>query len=173
MWDLELMLWQDIELFFRAYIQGYRYRKFFDLPPDLHNRINPTSLSRGQFFAPAKQWSRVRVAKRAAAMLRENGQADRLPELRYMVAEIVFGASRSRQLRLATSFLLWAVREGAVRVSEALRIAMVLGLYGSQLTRFRPARLLVEAQQRAFSGQGTIGQIPITTPVTSEACTNP
>lgn len=173
MWDLELMLWQDIELFFRAYIQGYRYRKFFDLPPDLHNRINPTSLSRGQFFAPAKQWSRVRVAKRVAAMLRKNGQTSRLPELRYMVAEIVFGASRSKQVRLATSFLLWAVREGAVSLGEAWRIAIVLGLYSSQLTRLGPARRLVEAQQRSFSGHGTIGQIPVTTPVTSEACTNP
>ncbi len=173
MWNLELMLWQDIELFFRAYIQGYRYRKFFDLPPDLHNRVNPASLSRAQFFAPEKQWSRVRVAKHVATMLKANGQADRLPELRFMVAEIIFGAARSGQLRLATSFLLWARAEGAVSTGEAARIALVLGLYASRLTRFGPARRLAEAQQRPFWGHGTIGQIPISTPVTSKAVGNP
>ncbi|MDF1722308.1 MAG: glycosyltransferase family A protein [Minwuia sp.] len=173
MWDLDLMLWQDIELFFRAYIQGYRYRKFFDLPPDLHNRVNPASLSRSQFFAPAKQWSRVQVVKQTAALLRANGQTNRLPELRFMVVEIATGASRSGQMRLATSLLHWALREGVVQPGEALRIAVVLGLHQSRLTRFGPAQRLVSALLSSFSCQSTIGQIPITTPVTSEVRTNP
>lgn len=172
MWDLELMLWQDIELFFRAYIQGYRYRKFFDLPPDLHNRVNPTSLSRSNFFSQEKQLSRVRVAKQAASMLRQNGQHHRLHELRYMVAEIVAGAARSGQPRLAISFLLWAFREGAVSTMEALRIAGVIGLYGGRLTRFTLFRRWAEALQSPFVGKGTIGQIPTTTPVTTMAGTS-
>ena len=171
MWDLELMLWQDIDLFFRAYIQGYRYRKFFDLPPDLHNRVNPTSLSRGSFFSPEKQLSRIRVAKQVAKLLRENDQKHRLKELRYMVAEIVTGAARSGQPRLAMTFLFWAFREAAVNANEALRIAAVICLYGGRVTRFALFRRWAEALQSPFAGNGTIGQIPVTTPVTTRAGT--
>lgn|GEM_PF-1301282 len=175
MWDLELMLWQDIELFLRAYIQGYRYRKFFDLPPDLHNRINTksntTGLSRGNFFDVEKQVSRVRVAKQAAAMLRQNGKQHRLNELRYMVAEIAIGAARSGRMRLALPFLFWAFREDAISTSETLRIAAVIGLYVGRMTRFAPFRRWAEALQRPFAGIGTIGQVPVTTPVTTKAGT--
>lgn len=171
MWNLELMLWQDIELFFRAYIQDYRYRKFFDLPPDLHNRVNPTSLSRGNFFSPEKQLSRIRVAKQVARLLCENDQQHRLKEMRYMVAEIVTGAARSGQPRIAISFLIWALREGAVNTTEALRIAGVICLYGGRLTRFALFRRWAEALQSPFAGNGTIGQIPTTTPVTTMAGT--
>ena len=173
MWNLELMLWQDIELFFRAYIQGYRYRTFFDLPPDLHNRVTPASLSRGQFFSPEKQMSRVKVARQVAALLRENGQQHRLKELRYMVAEIVTGAARSGQVSLAARFLTWAFREGVISTRQFLRIACVLSLYGGRATRFRVFRDLAERLQRPFAGHGNIGRIPITTPVTSKAGTHP
>ncbi len=173
MWNLELMLWQDIELFFRAYIQGYRYRKFFDLPPDLHNRVTPASLSRGRFFSPEKQLSRVKVARQVAALLRENGQQHRLKELRYMVAEIVIGAARSGQVSLAVRFLTWAFREGVISTRQALRIACIIILYGGRATRFRLFHRLAERLQRPFAGHGNIGRIPITTPVTSKAGTHP
>ena len=61
MWNKDLLIWQDIDVFFRAYIQGYRYAKFFDLPPDLHNRTNHRSLSRANFFMPDKMASRGRI----------------------------------------------------------------------------------------------------------------
>ena len=57
-------MWQDVDLFFKAFIQGYRYAKFFNLPPDLHNRTNHGQpLAARGFFAREKQDSRAGVVR--------------------------------------------------------------------------------------------------------------
>lgn len=160
MWDDRLMLWQDIDLFFRAYIQGYRYAKFFSLPPDLHNRITPMSLSRGSFLAPAKTASRCEVVKRAVRLLEENGLGDRRREGRFMTAEIISGAARSGQDRVAATMIAWALRNGVLNVAEAARLACSTVLRRARLTRFGAAPI-VRLLESGFICESTLGRCPV------------
>lgn len=124
MWDASLMLWQDIDLFFRAYIQGYRYEKFFQLPPDLHNRVSSGSLSRHSVFAAEKTASRCKVVKRAVEMLERNRLYSRRADARFMTAEIVSGAARSRQYSIAAHMILWGVEHDVLSLREGTKLAM-------------------------------------------------
>lgn len=160
MWDTSLMLWQDIDLFFRAYIQGYRYAKFFDLPPDLHNRISPTSLSRGAFLTPAKTASRREVVKRAVRLLEENGMAARRREARFMTAEIISGAGRSRQARVAADMIGWGVRHSVLTPGEACRLACATALRQLRLTRLG-AEPMVRFLESDFGCDSTLGRLPV------------
>lgn len=160
MWDKDLLIWQDIDLFFRAYIQGYRYAKFFELPPDLHNRTNHGSLSRAGFFGSGKLASRVAVVKRAATLLVENDMKERIPELRFMTAEIISGAARSAQASTAFSFLRWAAASHVLSMGQGLRLAVLAGLYLSRLTRVPPVLRLARAFEQPFRSQSTLGKVP-------------
>jgi glycosyltransferase involved in cell wall biosynthesis len=148
-WDETLYLWQDIDLFFRAFIGGLRYAKFFDLPPDLHIRRLDTSLSRGNFFAVEKQMSRITVVKRAVKMLKENGMPGLVPEARFMATEIYSGMVRSRMFSMAKEWLDWCVEEAVVSAGERFRLVC---LY--ELVKFRLYKLLPweKTQQRLLNG---------------------
>lgn len=161
MWDTSLMLWQDIDLFFRAFIQGYRYEKRFDLPPDLHNRISQASLSRGSFLAPAKTLSRCEVVKRAVSLLETNGLKGRKAEARFMTAEIVSGASRSGQHRLAAHMIAWGLRHGVLTFKEGLRLAC---LATARLTRLDRGieKALLDRLEVGLRCETTLGLVPTT-----------
>lgn len=160
MWDTSLMLWQDIDLFFRAYIQGYRYAKFFDLLPDLHNRVNPNSLSRGAFFSKEKTVSRYEVIRRAISLLEENGLGHRKPEGRFMAAEIISGAVRSGQYKMAIQMLTWAARRGVLKHSEAFRLASAVALRVARLPRFG-CETLLKRLEGGFLTDSTLGTLPV------------
>lgn len=160
MWDTSLLIWQDIDLFFRAYIQRYRYAKFFDLPPDLHNRTNHGSLSRKGFFARDKQESRATVLQRAVALLHENGMADRVPEARFMASEIIMGAARSHYFALADEMLRWAQSERVLTEDEHRQLTRFVWLHRLRLERLPAARRYSERIVSAFSTDGTLGRMP-------------
>jgi len=160
MWDVELALWQDIDLFFRSFIQGYRYAKFFDLPPDLHNRVTPTSLSRGSFLTPAKTESRAKVVRRAVALLKANGRSDEVRDARFMTGEIIAGAARSNQFDLAHVLIEWARREGVVTAGEAAQLSAVVLLYKTSIVRVPGARALAHVLLTPFRAPTTLGKLP-------------
>ena len=117
-WDEALYLWQDIDLFFRAYIQDYKYQKFFNLPPDLHNRRLESSLSRADFFSMTKMQSRIEVVKRAVKLLKDNRKEAYIREARYMTAEITSGLSRVGEQKGALEIIAWAKGESVLNDSE-------------------------------------------------------
>jgi glycosyltransferase involved in cell wall biosynthesis len=160
MWDTELLIWQDIDLFFRAYTQGYRYEKFFELPPDLHNRTNHTSLSRHNFFSRKKQDSRAAVVKRAVALLYENGLPEKVPDARFMVGEIVIGAAKSRYFSLAEDFLTWAVAQGVVGDYVKNQLWAVILAYRCRITRLSVVRAYIDRCLKQFSCETTLGCLP-------------
>lgn len=162
MWNTELLIWQDIDLFFRAFIRGYAYRKFFDLPPDLHNRTNHDSLSRKGFFEPAKQESRATVLRRAVTLLRENGMQERIPEARFMAAEIISGAARSGQVPLSRQMLDWAISEGVFTSREARDVGIIVLAYRIHATRVGPIRRYIDALAKAFHADTTLCRLPHT-----------
>lgn len=159
MWDESLVLWQDIDLFFRAFIQGYRYAKFFDLRPDLHNRVTPTSLSRGSFHSPAKTASRAQVVRRAVALLRANGMDDRAPEARFMTAEIISGAARSNQISLALELVDWGVGAGVFAPVEGRRLTNLVRLHQVRLASRPGFRRWVARVLEHYRAETTLGQL--------------
>jgi hypothetical protein len=161
MWDPALMLWQDVDLFFRAYIKGYNYAKFFDLPPDLHYRVSSTSLSHGSFFSPAKTRSRLDVLKRAVNLLEQNGQPDRKREARFMCGEIVTGAARSNHFRLALSTLGWARQRGVLSSGEALSLGVATLMRATRLGRLPGMTCLLSRLDGRFLAESTLGRIPV------------
>ncbi|MEG3641578.1 glycosyltransferase family 2 protein [Magnetococcus sp. PR-3] len=95
-WNESLLLWQDIHLFFQAYSQDYSCKVFWDLPPDLHNRCNPNSLSRGNFLAPGKQISRKQVIEQAIESMLAHDKAAYLPYMDAETAEVIQGLKRAK-----------------------------------------------------------------------------
>lgn len=159
-WDETLYLWQDIDLFFRAFIEGCQYAKFFNQPPDLHIRRLETSLSRGNFFAVEKQMSRITVVKRAVTLLKEKGLLDLVPEARYMATEIYSGLVRSRMFSMAKEWLNWCVEEAVVNAGQRFKL---ICLY--QLVKFRLYKILPWqwTQRRLLSGltcDTSLGKLP-------------
>jgi len=161
-WDVDLKLWQDIDLFFRAYIQGCKYRKFFDLPPDLHNRRLESSLSRSDFFSRKKTLSRIDVVKRAVRLLKENNKTSYLTEAKYMVAEIASGLVRSGESELASNLNKWAGEQDVLSDKEYNRLRWMILLYRTRLARLPMMKNLVTRLESSFYIESTLGILPHT-----------
>jgi glycosyltransferase involved in cell wall biosynthesis len=161
-WDEGLHLWQDIDLFFRAYIQDDKYEKYFDLPPDLHNRRLETSLSRNYYFAPEKTLSRVDVIKGAVKLLKEHGKETYLNEARYMVVDIVTGAIRSNSKEIAKNMLDWAKEQGVLSFSDINRLKALVFLYSCRFTRLPLLNYLTAHLESTFHVERTLGILPHT-----------
>jgi hypothetical protein len=159
MWDEALAIWQDIDLFFRAYIQGYRYEKFFQLPPDLHNRVNPASLSRRAFYAPEKTLSRAKVVRRAVDLLKAHGMAHRVGEARAMVAEIVSGAARSNDFATARDLLRWAADEGVLSRAEYARLSVAVLARQTRLSKVPAVARWLACLDDGFRQETTLGKL--------------
>lgn len=166
MWDETLTLWQDIDLFFRLYIQGYRYRKFFQLPADVHIREYPHSLSRSDFFARHKLESRFRVVQTAVQLLAQTGQHGRVREARYMAYEIISGAARSNNHDLAGQIARWAGRNGVLDGTELATVGRFCIASRFRLTRFEPVArwFQMKMQSCEVNEPRTMGRVPCTQP---------
>ena len=53
MWKEDLGMWQDVELHLRSMLEGLKFAKRFDLPPDIYLRVSDVSISRTGFHSPA------------------------------------------------------------------------------------------------------------------------
>ena len=158
-WDESLLLWQDIDLFFRAYIQKYKYQKFFDLAPDLHIRRLETSLSRANFFNYDKQMSRVLVIKRAIELLIKNKRSDILREAIYMVMEIVSGLFRSHHFKEAENLLKWASQKQVISDKEYTFFTRLKYLYKGRLNQFSIGENFEKKAFRPYLIENTLGKL--------------
>ena len=160
-WDEDLMLWQDIDLFFRAYIQNYKYKTFFELPPDLHNRRLESSLSRQDFNSRPKLQSRVIVIKRAISLINEYPTKEDVKEAKYMVAEIVSGLARTKTYREAIDLIEFSSEHGALNMRESHRLKRLVFLYRFKAYKFSFGRKLLDVINSEFIGiESTLGTIP-------------
>jgi len=161
-WNEALHLWQDIDLFFNAYIQGYQYEKYFQLPPDLHNRCLETSLSRNDFFAPKKTSSRIRVLKRAVSLLKEYHKESYLTEARFMTAELVSGLARSLEPAKAKELILWAYSEGVLSQNQSKQLRLLVFLHSTRLSRLPWLSQKVTNIENQFRVEDcTLGVLPV------------
>jgi len=171
MWDETLTLWQDVDLLFRLYIQGYRHKKFLHLPADVYLRESPQSLSRSDFFARHKLESRFRVVQKAVRLLIENAQSARVREARYMAAEVISAAARSHNDDLAATALRWAKDCKVLNQVEAADLQWFCTTARLRLTRFSFVARWLKRKMRwsDCSGSQTLGRIPSSeSPVATE-----
>ena len=136
-WDERLMLWQDIDLFLRAYIQDYHCTVFWELPPDLHNRRNHTSLSRHKFHTIEKQLSRVRIIERVIPLLKKNNKSNRLLSVAPMIAEVFYGLARSRHSRTAWGLLRLGYQQGCIDFDQYRKLRRIIFIYALRLNRLK------------------------------------
>ncbi len=172
-WDESLALWQDIDLFFRLFIQGYQYDICFDHPADLHIRKHDASLSRGNFFTRAKQRSRVRVLEAVLDLLRRSSMAQWVRESRFMLAEILSGCARSRLFDLCEEVLDLDREHQVFTKSEKRLLQVYLVTY-----RFRLYRLPLWSKQletrfnKGFNARGFIGAYGFEAPLITTCSLN-
>jgi hypothetical protein len=158
MWDETLHVWQDVDLHIRAFGGGLRFVKRMDLEPDVYLRETVGSLSRGSFQSREKLESRARVVKNAVDFLRLRHREDLVAELRYLCANVLFGALASGRMTLARDFRVWARLEGILTYSESARIALVEVLRRTRIDRFPSVNRLVVLLSRSFVTHSLIGK---------------
>ncbi|WP_347159306.1 glycosyltransferase family 2 protein [Pontibacter chitinilyticus] len=72
-WDEELLLWQDVELHLRAFMNKVSYKKLMNLSPDIFIRLSDVSISRTGFNSLPKIKSRIKVFKSSLKLAIEVG----------------------------------------------------------------------------------------------------
>ncbi|MFT3846463.1 MAG: glycosyltransferase family A protein [Lacibacter sp.] len=158
-WDEQLHLWQDIDLFFRLYIQGYQYRKFFQLPPDLHNRVNEKSLSRSSFLTWEKLKSRIAVVKNTVALLKQYQKTEFITEARYMLAEIVSGLARTGRFTEAGDFVNWGKEEKVISAHEMNLLKNYMMYYRFKLYKIPFLKFMENRVYKELSVENTLGKL--------------
>lgn len=159
-WDEQLHLWQDIDLFLRAYIQNYQYKKFFNLLPDLHNRTMETSLSRGNFLAFEKQESRIIVIQRAVDLLNQFGKQEYKREARFMLVEIISGLVRTKKYSLANKLIGWGREQEVLLPEEIKSVKWLKKIYQWKLYKFNFGKNFIMKMNQLFIADRTLGVLP-------------
>jgi glycosyltransferase involved in cell wall biosynthesis len=77
LWDENLLMNQDIELYIRAMASGMKFLLRLDMPPDLFYRNNPQSISREKKRSYEKQMSRAYYFNKVAAHLEYNNLTEK------------------------------------------------------------------------------------------------
>lgn len=163
MWDEQLPIWQDIELHLRAFSGEYRFAKRLDLPPDTYLRENRDSLSRAAYHSREKLAGRALVVKRAVVVLRQSARADLVPELRYLCASVILGATASGNMDIARDLRAWARREGVFTPAESGRLGFTELCRRTRLDRIPGVRGLRDRMNAGFRTDSTLGQVRLAT----------
>lgn len=160
MFDPTLLLWQDFDLFFKLYIQGYKYKKCLNLPPDLHIRHAENSLSRGNFFDYGKQMSRVEVIKNAVRMLKENNRREYIEKADSMFAEVFTALTRIGKRDDAANFLVWAIKEGVVSSAQGARLRTLINIYRYRLNKLGFIQKYIAGMLKEYQRPRTVATLP-------------
>ena len=158
MWNESLMIWQDIDLFLRTWIQNYQYLVCFEHEADLHYRKH-ASLSRSNFFQRAKIESRCRVVRNAIDLMIENGKTHLVRETRFLLAATVFGAARGLQHDLAKNLLNFGISRNVLDRHERRILSRALLACRTRAWRWNPIRKWLQNQLVIFQADSFIGQV--------------
>lgn len=109
MWNENLTMWQDVEIYIKAYARNYSYSKHLDLPPDFYIRKRNDSLSRGNYNSLNKIESRLEVLKIAFKELKDNNKKKYIKELKFMGFSIVNSYINSREFYKAKTLIKWLI----------------------------------------------------------------
>jgi hypothetical protein len=161
LWDESLPIWQDVDLFLRAFITGQKYKVCFDLPRDLHYRKHPQSISSEEYFSLPKLQARCDVYKKNVTSL-ASVRPLRSPRIAMTMArDLVLEAASAGQFAIAEDVLNWSRKVGVLNSREVRFLAFIRNVHRLKLTRIPYLR---KALQRFLPGRGTVTtlcQVPI------------
>ncbi|MBN1251705.1 MAG: glycosyltransferase family 2 protein [Bacteroidales bacterium] len=158
-WNEHLSIWQDIDLFFNAYIRDFKYKKFFNLPPDLNIRLYESSISRSGYYRPDKIESRVAVIKNAHNLLISNNKQEYLKNLKYMAYEVVSGSFASKNFTIGNQYLKWLKEVKLFSNFELISIKIIKNIYKLRLSRFYFSKLFLKMINKRYGKESTISVI--------------
>lgn len=164
MWNEDLMIWQDIDLFLRTWIQDYRYLVCFDYEVDLHYRRH-ASLSRSNFFQRSKLESRCRVIQDAVALMVKHNKTNFISETRFLLAETVIGAARNGQHDLASDLLHFGTSNNILNRQESNLLRRIMLACRTRTWRWSPIRAWLENQMHVFRCVSWLGNIDCSEPL--------
>ena len=164
MWDETLAIWQDIDLFLRAWIQDYRYLVCFEHVADLHYRKH-ASLSGSNFFQRNKVESRCRVVRHAIDLMIETGKTHLVRETRFLLAETVVGAAKCGQHDLANDLLTFSISKNILTRKERKILRGVLLACRVGAWRWSLIRKWLQNQLTIFHADSFLGKIDCSEPL--------
>lgn len=164
MWNEDLMIWQDIDLFLRTWIQDYRYMVCFDHEVDLHYRKH-ASLSGSNFFQRAKLESRCQVVRDCVNLMLKCGKENFVSEVRFLAAETVVGAARSGQHDLADKLLHFVISSNVINSREGNILRRVLLACRTRAWRWGPLRKWLQNRLTIFHADSRLGQVDCDEPL--------
>ena len=134
MWNVELVLWQDIELHIRSILNNLMYSKRMDLPPDIFLRISDISLSRTAFHSLPKLQSRIQVFSYAVQTIEKQKIFNKYREgLRVMGFDIICSAIRSRHFQNAEDLIKFCERQNVFNSKEVSKFIQLKNIYKLRL----------------------------------------
>ena len=164
MWSESLMIWQDIDLFLRTWIQDYQYLVCFEHEVDLHYRRH-ASLSVAGFFQRAKVESRCQVIRNAIHLMIETRKTDLVRETRFLLAETVVGAARGLHHDLARDLLDFGISSNVLNRHECRILSRVMLACRTRAWRWSPIRNWLQSQLDLFRAITFLGQVDCSEPL--------
>lgn len=102
MWDEKLLLWQDIELHLRSFLNQLKFVKRMDMLPDIFLRVSDISLSRTGFHSLPKLKSRVEVFTQSVHLAQQNNLFQKYQSgFKNLFCNIFLGAAGSNHFETA------------------------------------------------------------------------
>lgn len=158
--DENLLLWQDIDLFFRLYAHGYKYKKFFDLKPDLHIRHADNSLSRGNYYNEGKTMSRLTVVRNVMRELKETGNTGYLKDVDNMLVDVYYSLLMIRHPEEAISLLNKGVEFGVINKEQYKSLKKLKSIHAFKLYKLPYGKKMIQDTLKPYERENTVGEMP-------------
>ena len=164
LWDESLLIWQDVDLFLRAYIRRLEIRICFDLPRDMFYRQHSLSLSANDYFSLPKLLSRIAVLKKNVTLLTQSSSSEIVRIAAPMARDIYSAAVRSGHFDLARNLINWAVGMGVITRAERIRLMSFANLHRVGITSIPWIGSILGKACFPRAKNPTLGQVAVSQP---------
>ena len=162
MWDEKLLLWQDIELHLRSFLQGVKYKKRMDLLPDIYLRVSDISLSRIGFNSLAKLKSRIEVYTATASTIVRKQKINLYKNsIRNMGADLIVSAISGNYFNEARMLMKFSAEKNIFTQQELKKFSKYLVHWKLKLYKlpFISKQLTKEVRSLVSVPESTLGTV--------------
>lgn len=168
MWNVDLKLWQDVELHLRSILNGFLYKKRFDLFPDIYIRVSEVSLSRTGYHSMPKFQSRVLVFTQTTISIEIKNQQNKYGTgLRSMAIDLISSAIRSRYFGEAKALIEFCKAHKILPNSERSFFLLYMHFQRVKLLRLPFLRVYFEKKLRSLNTptENDLGKVKYIKPI--------